>query len=62
VRRTPENLSWDKVDLDCGHTVVIVVSHDLPSTDCRECVEAWMLRQAKREAKAQGAKVKHGDH
>jgi hypothetical protein len=47
-RRYPEDFDWDRLELECGHTVgTIAGTPDVKSRECRDCIEAWMLRRAR---------------
>jgi hypothetical protein len=48
VKRTPLDMRWDSAELECGHPIRIFGSSEEASNTCRECTEAWLLRQARK--------------
>jgi hypothetical protein len=48
VKATPKNFDTDIVELECGHTTSIFFGSDEPTRECRECLDAWLRRNARR--------------
>jgi hypothetical protein len=42
IERTPDDLDFDRLQLECGHAAYIFGSLKFDSIDCSECVNRWM--------------------
>jgi len=60
VKRTPKDMQWDVIELDCGHKTehiesLMICKLDHDSENCEQCIENWLRRNGKKKVKAKKA-------
>jgi hypothetical protein len=50
AKRTPKNVDRDTVEFECGYKTEIFEDSTGRKRECTECLEVWLLRQARKAA------------